>query len=328
MLNESGYGVAITSVTCGGQELLNFTDLSPYRYTVGFLDSGAACMSIPDGVFAQGGGVDTYKASPFAKLQRQALEGVMLPPLVYTLRDGGTIEIPGEEWGGAKGCSTGFKEDNIMILGTPTFRHYLVVHDMTGPAFRMGFGKISPSYAPTLAPTITEKGVHKLPMPALEFAGPLRGGVVLGSRLSHRYEVVMGVGEPTQNVSLLVDTGSVLLAVFNSGPPVSQLGDHGAEQPVDSLEIRRPVVVTGSTATSHFTVADFGGDDGARKARDDTVVVMSCLVAATVLGYVLRAVWRRLQKKPPNQNHWEEGGAFGRLSGLVNYQGPDVVSYS
>jgi hypothetical protein len=68
MLNESGYGVAIRSITLGDRELLNFTEESPYKYTVGFLDSGATCLQLPDGVFPQGGGVDTYRSSPFGGL--------------------------------------------------------------------------------------------------------------------------------------------------------------------------------------------------------------------------------------------------------------------
>jgi hypothetical protein len=68
MLNESGYGVAIRSITLGGRELLDFTEESPYKYTVGFLDSGATCLQLPDGVFPQGGGIDTYRSSPFGGL--------------------------------------------------------------------------------------------------------------------------------------------------------------------------------------------------------------------------------------------------------------------
>jgi hypothetical protein len=34
----------------------------------------------------------------------------------------------------------------------------------------------------------------------------------------------IGLGDPIQNMTALIDTGSMLLAVFNIGSPISQVG--------------------------------------------------------------------------------------------------------
>jgi hypothetical protein len=54
--------------------------------------------------------------------------------------DGGdddiVLDIPHSAWGGSGGCTGGYSDDNIAILGTPLFRHYMVVFDMEGSQFR------------------------------------------------------------------------------------------------------------------------------------------------------------------------------------------------
>lgn len=112
---------------------------------------------------------------------------------------------------------------------------------------------------------------------------------VIGSKFE-RYGSVIGLGEPMQNVTVILDTGSVLLAVLNAGPPLSQLAGADAKQedastkdrPVLFPRKRGVIVVNGATATSHFTVADFGGDDGVQQGP---AAAIGASLALTVLPH-------------------------------------------
>jgi len=140
MVNLTGYGVNITSVTYGGKELLELDDRGVMAGgTMGVFDSGSTCLNLPRGIFN-----GYYKTSLFDNFAALASTNPTLP-IIVTLNGRIKLEIPQKSWSEPWACTFPF-DQNVVLFGHHIFRSYMVIHDMNPPHYHMGFAKISPSY--------------------------------------------------------------------------------------------------------------------------------------------------------------------------------------
>jgi hypothetical protein len=190
-----GYGIVLTDLSMCGMSLLP-TNV-PF---IGILDSGDSCIGLPSEKigYTEDAPINRYvTASQLCKADGTFNIAVK----------GHTFSMPVSEVQRPLGCVKRHSmPHNIIILGDPVFRAFLVLHDFTDIDHpRVGLAPRNHNYAIALDDSEKlhlEKSVRHIP---LESQG-----------IGVRYYANVGIGTPSQGQRMLVDTGSVLLAVLPS----------------------------------------------------------------------------------------------------------------
>ena len=121
MVNLTGYGVNITSISYGGKELLELGERGQKaRGTMGIFDTGSTCLNLPRGLFN-----GYYKSSLFDNFAALASTNPTLP-IVITLNDRVRLEIPQSSWSEPWACTYPFTQSNVVLFGHHVFRAYMV----------------------------------------------------------------------------------------------------------------------------------------------------------------------------------------------------------
>jgi hypothetical protein len=190
-----GYGIALTDLSLCGMSLL------PTKVTfIGILDSGDSCIGLPSEKigYTEDAPISRYvTASQLCKADGTFNFAV----------NGHSFSMPVSEVQRPLGCVKRHSmPHNIIVLGDPVFRSFLVLHDFTDIDHpHIGLAPRNHNYAIALDDSEKlhlEKSVRNIP---LESQG-----------IGVRYYANVGIGTPSQGQRMLVDTGSVLLAVLPS----------------------------------------------------------------------------------------------------------------
>eukprot|EP00286_Rhodomonas_abbreviata_P025286 CAMPEP_0181293416 /NCGR_PEP_ID=MMETSP1101-20121128/3055_1 /TAXON_ID=46948 /ORGANISM="Rhodomonas abbreviata, Strain Caron Lab Isolate" /LENGTH=368 /DNA_ID=CAMNT_0023398005 /DNA_START=180 /DNA_END=1282 /DNA_ORIENTATION=+ len=159
MHNLSGYGIVVSSISYMGNELLDFTEEHRGAGLLAILDSGSSCMMLPNSTYN-----GTYKRNPyetFIQAAKQDATGSLelmvglcsdcQSPDPFAPEEGRgeccrRFEMPPKQWLHPGGCVQAFPDMNVIILGDPFFRSFLVLHDLEPPNYRIGIAPINPLY--------------------------------------------------------------------------------------------------------------------------------------------------------------------------------------
>ncbi len=167
MLNDTGYGVAVSSITYNGVQIIDWTDQYKGSGLLSILDTGSSCIMLPNSTYN-----GTYKRSPFSAFEEASTSepGLELDitfgvcnqhceaswnahmPESTTERCCKNFTIPAKRWMYPGGCVQPFNDMNVLILGDPVFRSMLVLHDLEPPVYRVGLAPIHPDYSIGEAP--------------------------------------------------------------------------------------------------------------------------------------------------------------------------------
>lgn len=196
--NEFGYSFALSEFKVCGVSLLpkgvHFSAL---------LQAGPVCVGLPANAIGYTG------VSPLAKYLT-ASRHCPAGGLVEIVSQGHTFSFPASQLTKAGGgCVRGHEQNsNFISLGDPFFRNFLVLHDLTdmftNGDIRVGLARRNPAY--NIGAQMREKsdktGIEHIALTSIPYD------------LGVRYLANIGVGSPPQEQNMVVDTGSVLIAIF------------------------------------------------------------------------------------------------------------------
>jgi hypothetical protein len=233
------YAVRVTSFKLGPVELLHFTPL--YDSAPGLLDSGTACLVLPDTVG------DRFRLSPWAQfLHARNVTGK--EPSIFITVESTTFEIPYRKWLLANTDTecvhmsprqSGFAG---IILGDVLFRRLLVVFDLTDTKKPViGLATQNPQYKPVSQ--ASQRNINSIvkKLPALKVLNKKeiqlkvardrankvdfeRNGGAEVDRIpllniqDTLYYIGLEIGTPRQKFIMQFDTGSSMLAVRPARP--------------------------------------------------------------------------------------------------------------
>jgi hypothetical protein len=141
MLNQTGYGVAVSSMMYNGVQILDFAQAFKGVALLSILDTGSSCVMLPNSTYN-----GTYSKSPYQVFHEQstAKPGMDIE-ITFGLCDKRcdvswnahlpteasrcckTLKIPAKNWQSPRGCVQAFQDMNVMTLGDPIFRCMLVL---------------------------------------------------------------------------------------------------------------------------------------------------------------------------------------------------------
>lgn len=196
--NAFGYSFALSEFKVCGVSLL-----PPGVHFSALLQAGPVCVGLPANAIGYTG------ASPLAKYlsaSRHCPSG----GLVEIVSQGHTFSFPADQLTKAGGgCVRGHEQtSNFISLGDPFFRNFLVLHDLTDlfttGDIRVGLARRNSAY--NIGSQMLEKsdrtGIEHIALSSIPYD------------LGVRYLANIGVGSPPQEQNMVLDTGTVLIALF------------------------------------------------------------------------------------------------------------------
>jgi len=233
-----GYALELSSMKImypgGEEELLDFVHAEAKSTSV-VLDTGSSCTLLP----GYGTSLFDQHSTPWHKLYRwvrkfgfgKSIEGIRVRIALGNSSDLKLIEFPLSDW--SKPACVEKVGGDAVLFGSAFFQRYLVQFDMeSDDGAEVLLARLNPDYkfVPDPAPLKADthgKDVVKVPVvvhglyaPVKEWSGK-RGTKTFqvgnGTRTGAVYLVRAALGTPPQKVSMILDTGSYMMAVRCGG---------------------------------------------------------------------------------------------------------------
>ena len=268
MLNSSGYAAHVLSLRYNGVELLRSSS-SDQRYVI-IPDTSASCIMLPS-VSPTGSSPSVY-SSFLAEYDSNPSGEFEFTVGGLTMQEGGgsglneymqnttyKFLIPPSKWKPPSGCVEASKSASRIVFGDPIFRSLIVVFDLEGPVYKLGFAAIRHGYSIGKAPMNPWKSrnreFHKITAlrhrvrrgsPQSLSRGNFTSsdarstlsspGSDLGGDHEVRYLLHLGVGTPMQTVRVILDTSTSLLSLFSKSWSLDQ-GSNGLYDAFNELKV-------------------------------------------------------------------------------------------